>query len=361
MQFSVTVLRPGARSAPKSDSRRLRPRGQAAGGIVPVSVTKFPHDALFKSVFQNPMHAAAELRYVLAPAVVDAIDWDTLELKSGEYVDEALADQHSDLLFSARAGDDEVLVYLLFDHQSTSDPAMPLRLLGYMHRIWSRWHEANPADALPFIVPALLSQVDGGWTSHRRFSEMFAKAGPRVLAQLQPEFEFFVDDLALVSNDELHKRALDALPKVALWLLRDVRTGHQLFASMKAWVPLLDAVFSAPNGRDAVIRLLKYVAHASDELQYEKFRDKLGQLSPSAEALTMTIAKELEARGIAKGRVEGIAEGKVASLLLILESRDVHVPKEVAARLSVITDSDELDRLLRRAVTIETADGLFDA
>ena len=68
-----------------------------------VSVTKTPHDALFKSVFQQPENAAAELQHVLPPEHVAAIDWSTLKLEPGSYVDEALADQHSDLLFSARA------------------------------------------------------------------------------------------------------------------------------------------------------------------------------------------------------------------------------------------------------------------
>lgn len=44
-------------------------------------VTKTPHDALFKSVFQHPENAAAELQHVLAPEHVSAIDWSTLKLE----------------------------------------------------------------------------------------------------------------------------------------------------------------------------------------------------------------------------------------------------------------------------------------
>lgn len=65
--------------------------------------TKTPHDALFKSVFQQPESAAAELRHVLPAEHVAAIDWSTLKLEPGSYVDEALADQQSDLAFSANA------------------------------------------------------------------------------------------------------------------------------------------------------------------------------------------------------------------------------------------------------------------
>lgn len=79
-----------------------------------MSVTKTPHDALLESVFQQPENAVAELQHVLAPEHVSAIDWTTLKLKRGSHVDEELADQHSDLLFSttARASGDLVFVYL---------------------------------------------------------------------------------------------------------------------------------------------------------------------------------------------------------------------------------------------------------
>jgi len=40
-------------------------------------VTKTPHDALFKSVFQQPENAAAELQHVLSAEHVSAIDWST--------------------------------------------------------------------------------------------------------------------------------------------------------------------------------------------------------------------------------------------------------------------------------------------
>lgn len=44
----------------------------------------------------------------------------------------------------------------------------------------------------------------------------------------------------------------------------------------------------------------------------------------------------------------------------MLNARGVHVPEDVAARLRANTDLDELDRWLPQAVTVETADALFD-
>lgn len=94
-------------------------------------VTKTPHDALFKSVLQQPETAAAELQHVLSAEHVSAVDWSTLALESGSFVDEGFTNEHSDLLVSAKArvSGERVLVYLLFGHQSMEEPKMAPRLL----------------------------------------------------------------------------------------------------------------------------------------------------------------------------------------------------------------------------------------
>jgi predicted transposase YdaD len=60
-------------------------------------VTSIPHDALFKAAFENPANAAALFRQRLPPVLALAIDWDSLTLEPGTFVDPSLADRHSDL------------------------------------------------------------------------------------------------------------------------------------------------------------------------------------------------------------------------------------------------------------------------
>jgi hypothetical protein len=82
-----------------------------------------PHDALFKAVFGQPEHARGELCSLAPSALVEALDWSTLTLRPGSFVDAALRHQHTDLLYSAMRRDGgETLVYFLFEHQSTPSP-----------------------------------------------------------------------------------------------------------------------------------------------------------------------------------------------------------------------------------------------
>jgi len=96
---------------------------------------------LFRS---RPEHAASILRLVLDAAIAARIDFASLQLCPGSYVDEALKERHSDLLFSASIGGRPGLVYILFEHQSRADGKMTFRLLRYEVRIWERWLRDNP-------------------------------------------------------------------------------------------------------------------------------------------------------------------------------------------------------------------------
>ena len=94
-----------------------------------------PHDMLFKTVFSDPSETASFLQEHLPAALSAQLDWSTLHLEEGSYVDEELRHSESDLLFSIvhRELQKELLLYLLFDHQSTPDKWMAFRLLKYRY------------------------------------------------------------------------------------------------------------------------------------------------------------------------------------------------------------------------------------
>ena len=130
-----------------------------------------PHDSLVQTVFSDLENAAGELRSVLPAAVVDKLNWTTLKLEPGTFVDPELRDRHTDLLYSVelkgspkpgrgkRGSARRVFLYVLLEHQSSADRWMLLRLLRYMLRIWE-WFLTNTPKAkrLPAIIPLVLNQ-----------------------------------------------------------------------------------------------------------------------------------------------------------------------------------------------------------
>jgi hypothetical protein len=70
-------------------------------------------------------------------------------------------------------------------------------------------------------------------------------------------------------------------------------------------------------------------------------------------------ARRYYGKGVAAGKVEGKAEGEATAILTVLRTRGLQVPAAVRERIMSCADTDELSRLLERAVTVGSADDLF--
>lgn len=85
-------------------------------------MTARPHDAFFKETFSDLDNARGELRSILPPEVSALIDWSTLRLETGTFVDEALRETLTDLLFTVQIRGREARLYLC-----SSTRARPMR------------------------------------------------------------------------------------------------------------------------------------------------------------------------------------------------------------------------------------------
>src|SRR5690349_13253939 len=95
-----------------------------------------PHDKLFKWTFSQRDHAVGLFRATLPKALVAEIDFSTLRLEKGSYVDRALRSRRSDLVFSARIRGKKLYFYVLIEQQREVQALMVLRMGIYMMRLW---------------------------------------------------------------------------------------------------------------------------------------------------------------------------------------------------------------------------------
>jgi predicted transposase/invertase (TIGR01784 family) len=315
-------------------------------------VTETPHDALFKAAFEKPEHAAGIFRSLLPQALVEAIAWNTVQGEPGSFIDPELAGRHSDLLFSVQLEGGRAFLYLLLEHQSTSDPDMPLRTLVYLVRIWERFRKEHETEPLPPIIPALVSHAPGGWTAPRSFHDMVSPRPSSIegLAEFVPSFTMEVEDLAHLSNEDIKGRALAAFPTLALWALRDARDGPQLLENLGAWGAAFAEAARSPHGVAALAQLMRYIVLVTDDLHLEAFRAKIREEAPEAEQAAMTIAEQLRREGEATGRA------KVLTKQLTLKFKTV--PPQYIERIESAT-SEELDVWVERVLTAENIDEVF--
>jgi predicted transposase YdaD len=316
------------------------------------------HDALFKAIFSQVEHAAGELRVVLPPGLAARIDWGTLTLRPGSFVDEALALQHSDLLFSATLSGRMALIYVLCEHKSGPEGLTAFQLLRYMVRVWEDHRQRHPeARLLPAIVPVVVHHGEGGWTVARGFEELL-DVDEETLADLGAHvvrFRFVLDDLSQESDEALRARAMSALGRLSLWCLRNARRPEQIVAGVREWLGLVQEVRRAPNGMAALVKLWRYVLEVGERFGPEDLVARLtAAMGPKEKEAVVTAGEQL----VERGRQEGERKGQQKVLLKMLRARFGELPEAVVAQVNA-AGSAELELWIDR-ILAETAPSLAE-
>ncbi len=180
----------------------------------PSKEPKNPHDALFRKTFSNVEHAKAALSAALSHPLLSPIEWSTLRLVAGAYVDAELASSQSDLLFMVELSCKPGVMYLLFEHQSSVDELMPLRVLKYAARILDQHVTATgsgkQALPLPLVVTVVLHHSETGWTAGTGLTDLFDSdlALLTAVAPFVPQLRFVLVDISGLTDDELSARSL---------------------------------------------------------------------------------------------------------------------------------------------------------
>jgi predicted transposase/invertase (TIGR01784 family) len=303
-----------------------------------------PHDALFKAVFGQPEHARGALRAVVPPVLAEALDWQSLTLRPGSFVDAALTHQHTDLLYSAPWGDGgEALVYLLFEHQSTppTEGLMAYRLLGYQDRIWEHWRADHPkAKLLPMIIPIVMYHGVTPWSEPRSFADLLeVPAGVRPAVEpYLVQFTYVLHDLSEISDDELREGAMrTALARLVAMCFKHARRGADFVPILGGWMNVVREVARAPNGLKALAQVMRYILEVNEQVVPEALQALLErEIGPETKDTIVTAGQQLIEQGKKEGRQEGRQQGFQELLLRLLRQRfgaevSPHVEQRIAA------------------------------
>lgn len=274
------------------------------------------HDALFRYTFSQPDQAAALLRSLLPPALAAAIDWEQIRPVPGSFVDGRLAAHFADLLFEAPFHGVPTLLYALLEHKSASDRWTTLQLLRYQVRIYERWLDEHPvAELLPPILPIVIHHGPAPWNQPRRLRELIefgALPGDtrRLLAELQPDATFLLDDLTLAEEGELLQRDLPPLGRLSLLLLQFVHAVQATEPGQvtRRWRGLFRALWIEPRTRVHLLALFSYLGRRL-EAPPESLCSAAAIIDSEAETMGKTIAEQLLQKGRQEGHQEGRQEG----------------------------------------------------
>ena len=332
----------------------------------PESPLHQPHDKLVKSTFSDPDNARAFLECHLPRKLARRIDWNSLTLVSGSFIDPEFAATSSDLLFTVKIDGQPAFLYILFEHQNQEDPFIGLRLLTYMVRIWNDYLRANPgATKLLPILPLVLAQDNKPWKSSTRFADLIdIPEGAGEMKKHIPDFEFQLVELFRMPFEKILGTPMGILTLRALKaeklqaLLDDTVWDESLLIQLSStsFEMLMRYILDRDLDKPAFRRRLKTLRNPKLSKNAMSLAEQFRQ---EGREETRSLAEQFRQEGIRKGRQQGRQEGRQEGLIFskqqdILEALEIRfqrVPEGLREEIETIIDAKKLTHLLRAAIT----------
>ena len=262
--------------------------------------TPTPHDATFRQFLTQP-DIARDFMELHLPAELQAIcDLSTLKLESGSFIEDDLRQYFSDVLYSLKTTAGDGYVHVLIEHQSSPDKHMAFRLIRYAVAAMQRHLEAGHKK-LPLVIPVLF--YTGKRSPYPYSTRWLDEFDDPILAGTLYSSAFPLVDVTVIPDDEIAGHRSMA----ALTLLQKHIHQRDLAELVDRLAPILLAGYLSSS---QVVSLVHYIVQAGETSDAEAFVRELAQRVPQHGDALMTIAQQLEQKGIQKGIEQGIQLGE---------------------------------------------------
>ena len=319
------------------------------------------HDRFVRDMFNSPEALVDQLQAALPAAIADMLDFGSVTMVKGSFVDRFHA-WETDLLVKVSYRDNpnaSAYAYVLVEHQSTVDPGMPPRMLGYLHRVWAHLVNQNQAtwDNLPAVIPLVYYHGSQKWDSPTTIKDCIDEAG-QPLAGYGPQLSLLVDDISHTNLDKLLARHTSPAMRVVSTLLVHRSNVSQLLNALTELTT--DLVKLTDREQILIVMYLKDqtgAASVDELLTIAKHRN------PQLEHIMTTYYEEaiesLRREGLQKGLEQGRLAGMRRALLVQATAKFGPVSSEHKALIDQATDT-QLEHWQLTILTAPTANAMFD-
>jgi predicted transposase/invertase (TIGR01784 family) len=289
------------------------------------------HDELFKKVMSEPVAAREFLEHYLPSSFKNKIDLNSVKIEKESFITEDLRKRLSDVVYSVSlkqgkvkdgntdstsknidniedVDNEKAYVYVLIEHQSSSDYWISFRLWQYMLLLCER-HKDNTKEKskLPLICPIVVYANDKPYNAPRSLWELFEDSQT---AKALMSDEYLLVDLQKQSDDEIvNKKHLGMME----YMLKHIKARDIL----NLWQSLLERFESSieiDKANDYIY--IKWLLWYSDAKVAEDKQAKLASIiakhlnKADQEGLMRTIADKYIDEGVQKGMVQGMQIGE---------------------------------------------------
>ena len=305
---------------------------------------------------------------IVAEHLVAHLDFSQLTHINTSFIPDNLREQESDIVyrvpFRSGAETEELLIYILIEHQSTVDAAMGFRVLFYMTQIWDfqrrEWESSDiPKNQWRFrpIIPIVLYTGEQQWQPPVTFITQMDLPG--ILSEFVPKFSTLflsvkdTDPADLTKTDHPFGWLLTVLQKERA----DKEEIREALIEAAAHIDTLDED-KTQQWKRAIFYLYLLILHRRSTEEHDELKtlvyQQIQETSRREEGETMaqTMAEYL----IEQGEKRGETQAKREAVLKLLRLRFDPVPESVTSRITSIRSLSRLDSLFEKAATAQALD-----
>ncbi len=285
-----------------------------------IPIRRFP-DRSARWLLSDTENVRALLELV-AGDVVEYLDFSRMEQINTSFIDNDFGEREADIAlripFRDGAETDDLIIYILIEHQSTVDPTMAFRVLSYMVKIWDSQRREWASDQRPKsewrfspILPIVYYTGEQRWETPLTLDAVMHL--PDVLRRFVPVF-----DILFLGVKETDAETLTKGGHLFGWLLTVLQKEHASAEEMKS--ALIEAM-SHINALDdaqrhewerAICYLHALILHRRPAEEHEDWITFFVEQTSQGKEIDImrTIADMHYEEGIEKGREEGIEQGR---------------------------------------------------
>jgi len=265
-----------------------------------------PHDKFFKEIFTRKQEAQAFIKGFLPKEIVDNLILENLELDTNSYIDETLQDSFADIVYNCSFSKQKIKISFLFEHKTYQDKNIYLQILRYMLNIWEK-ERKNKQKKLTPILPIVIYHGRKKWRL-KSFFDDFEKL-PNNFSNFIPNFDYFLQDLHLASEQELTEKYESIVLQTSFLLMKNI---FDKLALKQKIIPIFEKIYNSNivlTDRNVISTLYFYLFYTNSEDEFVELTKQIKQI-PNTEKDMISMAEILISKGIKKGEELGIKKGE---------------------------------------------------
>ncbi len=302
------------------------------------------HDLFFKKTFSIREHAIDFIKHTLPSEVVQGIDYSTLTLEKGSYIDDSLTEHFSDTVYSCKFQGTKLKIALLFEHKSSPDNNLPFQLLRYMSNLWENSIKQK-RPRMP-VIPIVFYHGKDRW-NHGVLSSRF-KDLPKTIKPFIPDFEYVFIDLSAYSNEAIKESIFTlASLRIALLMMKNIFNQEALEQHLSQYLEIGSSFFQQEQGLKFLESIINYILQAT-EIQTDIVVSSISLITEKGGEMAMSTAEKLRQEGMQKGIQKG---GYKMMVSMVQNAAKKGLSEEIIAQIANIDVTS-----VRRILNNETID-----